>query len=89
MNAKARLLRLKPGRGSDDFRNESAKPLGSSPLMMTVDEVAEALGISTRQVWRLRSKGDIPEPLNIRRNVRWRRSDLLRWIEGGCPAAEG
>jgi excisionase family DNA binding protein len=89
MNEKARLLRLRLGRGSDDLRNESAKPLEPSPLMMTVDEVAEALGISTRQVWRLRSKGDIPEPLNIGRSVRWRRSDVLRWIEAGCPAAEG
>jgi excisionase family DNA binding protein len=88
MNAKDRLLRLKLGRGSDDLDDESAKPLEPSPLMMTVGEVADALGISTRQVWRLRCKGDIPEPVNIGRSVRWRRSDVLRWIDAGCPAAK-
>ena len=59
----------------------------STPRMMTADELAETLCISLRQVWRLKAKGDLPKSVSIGRNVRWRRSDIVEWIEAGCPSA--
>jgi len=54
--------------------------------MMTAEELAETLFcISLRQVWRLKAEGDLPKPVSIGRNVRSRRTDILQWIETGCP----
>ena len=59
----------------------SATSFESAPLMMTAEELSETLCISLRQVWRLKAKGDIPQPVNIGRSVRWRRADILQWID--------
>ena len=53
--------------------------------MMTADELANTLQISKRQVWRLKAKGAIPKPVKIGTSVRWKRSDILEWIDAGCP----
>lgn len=82
----------KTGRPADNLKNSaaelgevSATSFESAPLMMTAEELSETLCISLRQVWRLKAKGDIPQPVNIGRSVRWRRADILQWIEAGCP----
>jgi excisionase family DNA binding protein len=54
------------------------------PLLLTVDEVAQLLGLSRRTVWRLRSTGRIPAPVRIGRSVRWRRADVDEWISARC-----
>jgi excisionase family DNA binding protein len=71
----------------DALGNVTAKSFESAPLMMTAEELADTLCISLRQVWRLKAKGDLPKPVTIGRNVRWRRSDILQWIEAGCPSS--
>jgi excisionase family DNA binding protein len=71
----------------DALSNVTTKSFESAPMMMTADELAETLCISLRQVWRLKAKGDLPKPVNIGRNVRWRRSDIIEWIEAGCPSS--
>jgi predicted DNA-binding transcriptional regulator AlpA len=76
----------KPRKAEDVVREVSANSFDSAPIMMTADELAETLCISKRQVWRLKSKGDIPKPVTIARSVRWRRADILQWIEAGCPS---
>jgi len=71
----------------DDVLDDvSAESFESAPLMMTADELAETLCISKRQIWRLKAKGDIPKPVTIASSVRWRRQDILAWIEAGCPS---
>ena len=57
-------------------------------MMMSADEIATCLGISSRTVWRLKAKGDLPKALKIGRAVRWKKSDILEWIEQGCPASD-
>ena len=74
------------GRNSLDEVN--AESLGTAPMMMTADEIATCLGISSRTVWRLKAKGDLPKSVKIGRAVRWRKSDILEWIEQGCPASD-
>ena len=47
-------------------------------LLVSVDQVAGALAISVRTVWRLVSAGHLPKPLPIpgTRARRWKRSDI-------------
>jgi predicted DNA-binding transcriptional regulator AlpA len=33
----------------------------------------------------LRSSGRLPKPVNIGGSVRWRASDIEKWIDWGCP----
>lgn len=54
--------------------------------LLTAERVAEWLQISTRSVWRLLSSGKLLRPVRLGGNVRWRASELKRWIEAGCPA---
>ena len=60
----------------------------SEPVLLTVKEVAEMLGLSERTVYRLADMGKMPRPVKIGAAVRWRRSELDTWIEDGCPTSQ-
>jgi predicted DNA-binding transcriptional regulator AlpA len=53
--------------------------------LLTVEQVAEFVQLSPRAIWRLRSKGWIPDPIRVGSAVRWRRSEIVAWVEAGCP----
>ena len=57
-------------------------------LALSVNEVAELLGVSIRHVWALHASAQIPRPLKLGRSCRWVRTDLLAWMEGGAPSRE-
>ncbi|MBL9165673.1 MAG: helix-turn-helix domain-containing protein [Planctomycetaceae bacterium] len=62
------------------------RPTESSPQqMIDVREVATILSVSTRTVWRLISRGEIPQPIRFGRNVRWRQIDIESWIASQSP----
>jgi prophage regulatory protein len=63
------------------------EPNMSEPVLLTVKEVAEMLGLSERTVYRLADMGKMPRPVKIGAAVRWRRSELDTWIEDGCPTS--
>ena len=44
-----------------------------------VDEVAELLGLSTREVWRLAGRGDLTAPVKIGRCSMWFESDIIEF----------
>jgi len=73
--------------GKDSLEGVTVESLGTAPMMMTADEIATCLNIST-PVWRLKAKGDLPKSVKIGRAVRWHKSDILEWIKQGCPASE-
>lgn len=52
--------------------------------LWTVKTFASTLGISTRQVWKLLSMKALPDPVRLNRSVRWRASDVERFIDCGC-----
>jgi len=56
--------------------------------LLSVQQVASMMQISTRSVWRLLSCGELIEPIRLRGNTRWRREQLESWIEAGCPPIE-
>ena len=59
----------------------------AEPLLATAGEVACLLNISTRTLWRLRSAGQLPEPIRFGGTVRWRLEEIRKWIAEGCPPA--
>jgi excisionase family DNA binding protein len=54
--------------------------------LISIDELAQLLDLSTRSVWRLRSAGQLPEPVRLGGAVRWRLDEVKQWIADGCPA---
>jgi prophage regulatory protein len=45
-------------------------------------ELAGYVGLSLATLWRLRRRGDLPEPIRLSPGcVGWRSSDIERWLE--------
>ena len=53
--------------------------------LLNAKELAGKLLLSTRMVWRLRSAGKLPRPVYGGASIRWRLSDINRWMELDCP----
>lgn len=51
-------------------------------------ELARRLGISTRQVFKLRATGQLPTATKLARSTRWRERDVDAYIAAGCRVAE-
>lgn len=58
------------------------------PVLLSADQVAKLMQISIRTVWRLLSSGELIKPVRMGGNTRWRRAELEKWIEDGCPSQE-
>jgi predicted DNA-binding transcriptional regulator AlpA len=55
------------------------------PLLLTARWLATLTARSERSVWRDHVAGLLPRPVRLGRAVRWRRDEILAWIEAGCP----
>jgi excisionase family DNA binding protein len=53
--------------------------------LLDVRAVAALLDCSSRHVYRLADAGRMPPPVRLGALVRWRRADLDRWLDAGCP----
>ena len=62
--------------------------LTSHSLLMNVEAVADALHLSVRTVWQYSKNGIMPPPVHVGKAARWRRSELMEWIEEGCPPVD-
>lgn len=70
--------------------NPSAEGIGApevdpAVLMIDVNVVAEMIGCSPRHARRMADGGLMPRPIRLGGLIRWRRSDILEWIQAGCP----
>ncbi len=55
--------------------------------LLSAQAVAETLSLSKRAVFRMKSAGLICPSLTVGRGaVRWRKSDIERWISMSCPS---
>jgi excisionase family DNA binding protein len=52
-----------------------------SAVLLDVAAVARLLGVSKRSVLRRVDEGELPRPILIGRLARWRRSDIVAWLE--------
>ncbi len=57
------------------------------PKLLTVNDVAKLLKLSTRSVWRLVHANTIVKPIRIGGSIRWRPSDVATWI-ASIPQSE-
>lgn len=73
------------------FTRHSAVP--TSPMeppqrmvceLLTAMQLAELLNISERTLYRLKSRGSLPAPIQLGGSVRWRRTEILEWVADGC-----
>lgn len=54
--------------------------------MLSTGEVASVLKCSSRTVYRMLARGDIPEPVKIGGLRRWSSRCIEDWIAQGCPS---
>ena len=66
---------------------------GITPELLTTAEAARLAGVGERTLWSWSRSGISPAPVKIgvglRPAVRYRRSEILAWIEAGCPRCNG
>lgn len=53
--------------------------------LLNVREVSKLLGCSQRHIYRLTDAGKMPRPVKLGALVRWRKTELTKWLETGCP----
>ena len=52
------------------------------PLLIDSKEVCSLIGVSRGTLFRMRREGKLPTPMQVSsRLVKWRRSDIMAWIE--------
>lgn len=62
------------------------KPVIAEAELISVRKVAELLGCSSRHIYRLCDAGKMPRPIKLGTLVKWRRSELVKWLDSNCPA---
>jgi excisionase family DNA binding protein len=55
--------------------------LGLEP-MLTTSELADYLGVRAQAIYDLRADGRGPSGIRVGREIRYRVSDVLRWLDG-------
>jgi excisionase family DNA binding protein len=63
----------------DDWLNDSSEMPDRGGLV-TIAELASVLGVSTKTVRRMVTRQEIPPPIRVGRQLRWRPSDLTKWL---------
>ena len=54
-------------------------------LLLSADEVAKLLGMSSRHVWNLTAQKKMPQPIHLGRTTRWSAEKIRSWVNSGCP----
>ena len=55
------------------------------PVLVNSRRVSEMLGCSIQAVHNWHRYGAMPVPIVIGNRLFWRKSELLEWIDAGCP----
>jgi predicted DNA-binding transcriptional regulator AlpA len=63
--------------------------LDTADALLIPDTAAAALAGVCRATWhRLRAANKLPPAVKLGRSVRWRREEIVEWIQAGCPDAK-
>jgi len=58
----------------------------TKPLLVGAEMLAELLQVSKRTLFRLRSSGSLPKPIQLGRGtLRWSVQEVKDWVAAGCP----
>ena len=69
----------------DTERASGATKAAVLPVLVTADQASAMLGVSKAHFYRMHNAGRIPLPVRLGGAVRWRRAELLAWIDAGMP----
>lgn len=58
------------------------------PLLLTAADLAGEMSVSVRSVFRMSASRKLPAHVCVGQRRRWRRSEILLWIDAGCPTRE-
>jgi predicted DNA-binding transcriptional regulator AlpA len=58
------------------------------PPLLTTAQAAKLIGCGERTFWRWSRSGIAPKPIKISGLVRYRRDEILVWVDNGCPPEE-
>ena len=68
------------------MKQETQNQNSSSPsIAISAKELAQMLGVSLRQIWRLNATAKLPKNLRLGGSVKWSRAEITHWFEAGCP----
>jgi predicted DNA-binding transcriptional regulator AlpA len=59
--------------------------MNGDTLLLDATGVATMLGVSRRHVQALDSAGKLPAGISLGRCKRWKKSEILAWIDADCP----
>lgn len=76
---------VKDGIDDHDLPEPGSAAALPDPLLLNARQAAALCNISPATWHRLSASGKNPAPVSINAAVRWRRSDIERWVELGCP----
>jgi excisionase family DNA binding protein len=63
------------------MNSERLSGLGLEPVL-TTSELAEYLGVHVQAIYDLRTDGRGPAGMRVGREIRYRVSDVIRWLDG-------
>lgn len=61
------------------------QPEENPSLLMTAQEAWMLCGMKKTTWYKNQSRKKIPAPVRVNGFIRWRRQEILDWIEAGCP----
>lgn len=70
-----------PEEATTEAQQSDPKPEAGS-LLLSARQVAALLNVSPATIWRLRDQGLLPPSVKVGSCVRWRRGDILRYVQG-------
>jgi predicted DNA-binding transcriptional regulator AlpA len=71
-----------------NLRQNAARILTAAvqPLLIGAKEAGQLCNRSPASWWRDHASGRVPAPVKLGGKTLWRRAELERWIEAGCPS---
>lgn len=66
-------------------KHEVPSKVGLEPELLSARALAKILTVSERHLWRMKSAGQLLDPVRLGGSVRWRRREVLDWIDAGLP----
>ncbi len=70
----------KPECGGDPPENRE-----DDSALVDAREAARLCRISPPMLYKLNADGKMPPPIRLGKLMRWRRKEIVEWIEKGCP----
>jgi predicted DNA-binding transcriptional regulator AlpA len=55
------------------------------PMLLSASDLTVLLKLSLRTIRAMDRAGKLPKPIRIGGSIRWRRDEILLWIDSGCP----